>query len=84
MELAYTLTVHQSEGSEYEKVLLMLPEQDGPLLTRELLYTAVTRSRRSVTIVGHEKLLLEATRRAPIRWSTLPDLLCEANDLEPV
>jgi exodeoxyribonuclease V alpha subunit len=49
---AYALTVHKSQGSEFDEVLLVLPPAPHPLATRELLYTAVTRARQAVTVVG--------------------------------
>ena len=58
LELAYAVTVHKAQGSEYDYVGLILPETDLPLLTRELLYTALTRSRKSVTILGEKDLLV--------------------------
>ncbi|RMD78826.1 MAG: exodeoxyribonuclease V subunit alpha, partial [Gammaproteobacteria bacterium] len=51
-EPAYALTVHKSQGSEYERVLLVLPPEPHPLVTRELLYTALTRARRQVRILA--------------------------------
>ena len=57
LEHAFALTVHKAQGSEYDHVALVLPEQDHPLLTREILYTALTRARRSVTILGDPALL---------------------------
>ena len=69
LELSYATTVHKAQGSEYDYVGLMLPETDLPLLTRELLYTALTRSRRSVVILG-ERGLLETAAKARIRRSS--------------
>jgi exodeoxyribonuclease V alpha subunit len=57
LDLAYAVTVHKAQGSEYDYVGLVLPETDLPLLTRELLYTAMTRSRKSVVILGEKDLL---------------------------
>lgn len=57
LEHAYALTVHKAQGSEYDHVALVLPEQDHPLLTREILYTALTRARRGVTVLGDPTLL---------------------------
>jgi exodeoxyribonuclease V alpha subunit len=57
LEHAYALTVHKAQGSEYERVALVLPAQDHPLLTREILYTALTRAKRSVAILGDPALL---------------------------
>ncbi len=47
---AFALTIHKSQGSEFEEVLVLLPHAQGPVLTRELLYTAVTRASRRVTL----------------------------------
>jgi exodeoxyribonuclease V alpha subunit len=69
LELSYAITVHKAQGSEYDQVGLFLPETDLPLLTRELLYTALTRSRRSVVILG-DRRLLEAAAKARIRRSS--------------
>jgi len=52
LDLGFALTVHKSQGSEFDEVLLILPDFACPLLTRELLYTAVSRARRSVIVCG--------------------------------
>lgn len=75
IELAYAMTVHKSQGSELDHVALVLPPSDLPLLTRELLYTAVTRARRSVTVVGDRDILAAGTARRAQRFSGLVDLL---------
>lgn len=49
-ETAYAMTVHKSQGSEFETVLLILPNQDYPVLTRELLYTGFTRAKNHISI----------------------------------
>lgn len=64
IELSYAMTVHKSQGSEYRHVALMLPTEVIPLLTREILYTGVTRASVSVTLVG-SKEMLEAGARNP-------------------
>src|SRR5450756_1190134 len=80
LELSYAITVHKAQGSEYDYVGLVLPETDLPLLTRELLYTALTRSRRSVVILG-EKGLLQAAAKARIRRSSgIGEKLLSAGD----
>jgi exodeoxyribonuclease V alpha subunit len=71
--LAYALTVHKAQGSEYEKVLLLLPEAPLPLLTRELLYTAMTRSRRAVVICGSPEVLRFAVNNTLGRASGLAE-----------
>jgi exodeoxyribonuclease V alpha subunit len=55
--LGYALTVHKAQGSEYDEVLLLLPDYRGPLLTRELVYTAVSRARESVVVCGSLEIL---------------------------
>lgn len=52
---AYAITVHKSQGAEYDHVAVWLPRYDHPLLTRELLYTAMTRARKSVTLLGSKE-----------------------------
>ncbi len=71
--LAYALTVHKAQGSEYDKVLVLLPEVPLPLLTRELLYTAMTRSRCSVVICGSPAVLTSALGNTLGRASGLAD-----------
>jgi exodeoxyribonuclease V alpha subunit len=65
----FATTVHKSQGSEYEEVLLVLPEQPSPLLTRELLYTAVTRATTRVTVLGSRARVIEAVERPVWRMS---------------
>jgi exodeoxyribonuclease V alpha subunit len=70
-EKAYALTVHKSQGSEYDHVLVFIPRNDSALLSRELLYTAVTRAKKSVTIVSAEDVFLSACGRRTRRDSGL-------------
>jgi exodeoxyribonuclease V alpha subunit len=72
-EPAYALTVHKAQGSEFDEVLVLLPEADSPLLTRELLYTAITRARRRVQIRGSEAAIRTAIARQTTRTSGLHD-----------
>lgn len=74
-ETVFTMTVHKSQGSEFDRVLLLLPDRDSALLTRELLYTAVTRARKSVVIWGDEELFAGAVHRRIERRSGLRDAL---------
>ena len=76
-ETAYALTVHKSQGSEFDRVLLILPDRDSPVLTRELLYTGLTRARESVQVWGQEKVFQDAVSRRTIRMSGLRDALWE-------
>jgi exodeoxyribonuclease V alpha subunit len=74
-ETVYAMTVHKSQGSEFDHVMLQLPEQAAPVLCRELLYTAVTRARRRFSLVGSESVLRQAINRSLSRHSGLSDLL---------
>ncbi|MFA6034581.1 MAG: exodeoxyribonuclease V subunit alpha [Myxococcota bacterium] len=75
-DLAYAMTVHKSQGSEYGRVLLAIPERDNPLLTREIIFTAVTRSRTVCEIYGWERALMERVLKRTIhRESGLLDWL---------
>jgi len=79
-ETAYAMTVHKSQGSEFENVILVLPDRDVPVLTRELVYTAVTRARKTVTIWGTETVFSIAVKRRIQRTSGLRDALWPAGD----
>jgi exodeoxyribonuclease V alpha subunit len=74
-QTAFAMSVHKSQGSEFDHVMLVLPDPSSPLLTRELLYTAVTRARARVTLVGCAESVLAGTRRRVERGSGLGDLL---------
>ena len=62
-ERLWAMTIHKSQGSEYRDVIVTLPPPPSPILTRELLYTAVTRAKQGVTIVASE-----ASVRAAVDW----------------
>ena len=68
---AHALTVHRSQGSQFEEVAVLLPPESSPLLTRELLYTAVTRARRTVRVIGSEASVRAAVGRQVVRASGL-------------
>jgi exodeoxyribonuclease V alpha subunit len=74
-EGAFSLTVHKSQGSEFERVTLILPPDPAPVLTRELLYTAVTRARAGLTIFGDEEVVRWMVEHPTRRRSGLRDLL---------
>jgi exodeoxyribonuclease V alpha subunit len=74
-ETAYALTIHKSQGSEFDTVLLILPNQMSEVLSRELLYTAVTRARKHVEIWGNEEVFRSAVERRIERNTGLRDRL---------
>ncbi len=67
----HALTIHKSQGSQFEEVVVSLPPESSRLLTRELLYTAVTRATDRVTIVGEESVIRMAVERSVQRASGL-------------
>lgn len=71
----WAMTVHKSQGSEFGHVIVSLPEVPSPILTRELLYTAVTRAKQRVTIVGRPELVRAAAERRVERASGLRERL---------
>jgi exodeoxyribonuclease V alpha subunit len=74
-ETVYGVTVHKSQGSEFQEVVLQLPEQRSPVLCRELIYTAITRSKQRFTLVGGDAIFDAAVQNPMQRSSGLPDLL---------
>ena len=70
-ETAFAMTVHKSQGSEFDRVLVLLPEEHNPVLTRELVYTAVTRARLHVALVSGTAVLEKAIQTPTRRRSGL-------------
>ena len=75
MQIAYAITVHKAQGSEVDRAALLLPDTDMPLLSRELIYTAATRARASMVVVGRTSLLAQAVARPLGRTSGLAQRL---------
>ena len=71
LELAYALTVHKAQGSEFERVAVVLPKAGSEFVTREILYTALTRAQQSVTLVGSREAVEKAAGRVLKRQSSL-------------
>jgi exodeoxyribonuclease V alpha subunit len=75
VDSVYAMTVHKSQGSQYEAVAFLLPGPDSRILTRELLYTAVTRARERLIVVGPERSIRAAIGRPITRASRLRSAL---------
>jgi exodeoxyribonuclease V alpha subunit len=71
VQTVHAMSVHRSQGSQFQRVTLVLPPADSPLLTRELLYTGLTRAKERVRIIGTRAALETAVRRPIIRASGL-------------
>ena len=82
LELAYAITIHKSQGSEYPAVILPLLTGPHMLLNRNLLYTAVTRARKCVTVVGNEETFAEMIRneKQQKRYSALDQRIVELSE----
>lgn len=84
LELAYAITIHKSQGSEYPAVIIPLLNGPKMLLTRNLLYTAVTRAKSCVTIVGSERMvqLMIDNESEQKRYTSLAQRIIELRNLE--
>jgi len=71
VETVYAMTIHRAQGSQFGRIALLLPDAASPLLTRELLYTAVTRARVGVVVCGTEAAIVAALGRPAARASGL-------------
>ncbi|URJ25333.1 exodeoxyribonuclease V subunit alpha [Candidatus Blochmannia ocreatus (nom. nud.)] len=70
-ETCFAMTVHKSQGSEFKCITIILPNQYTPILTRELLYTAVTRARQSIFLYGTDQIIMRSVRTITHRYSGL-------------
>ena len=74
-ETAYAITIHKSQGSEFDSVLIILPQRDNPILSRELLYTAITRAKNKAIIRSNRNIITAAVNRRTLRMAGLKDAL---------
>ncbi len=72
-ETVFAMTIHKSQGSEFEEVLIILPEAINPVLTKELLYTAITRAKKTVKLVVDEAVFAGTVRQKVKRVTGLVD-----------
>jgi exodeoxyribonuclease V alpha subunit len=75
VETVYAMTIHKSQGSQFDTAAVLLPDARSPILTRELLYTAVTRARLRLILVGSEATVRAAVGRPVTRASGLRERL---------
>lgn len=83
-DTAFAMTVHKSQGSEFAQVLLLLPAMPGPVMTRELLYTGVTRAVREVALAGGSAVFVAACRTPTQRESGLIERMREAGAVDGI
>ncbi|MBQ0791581.1 MAG: ATP-binding domain-containing protein, partial [Oleispira antarctica] len=74
-ETAFAMTVHKSQGSEFSDVALVLPENHSPVISRELIYTAITRGKKSFSLYSNDEVLAAGVNSQIERASGLRDLL---------
>ncbi|NQZ53086.1 MAG: exodeoxyribonuclease V subunit alpha [Piscirickettsiaceae bacterium] len=79
-ETAFAMTVHKSQGSEFDNVFVLLAEEESPLLTRELLYTAITRAKKQVMLLCSETILTQTVITQHQRETGLAGLLEKKSD----
>lgn len=72
-ETVFAMTIHKSQGSEFEEVLIVLPEAINPVLTKELLYTAITRAKQTIKLVAGEAVFTATARQKIDRVTGLVD-----------
>src|SRR5207244_1051685 len=75
VDTVFAMTIHKSQGSQFEAVAVLLPDPASPILTRELLYTAITRARRRLLLAGPAESVRAAVERPIARASGLRRLL---------
>jgi exodeoxyribonuclease V alpha subunit len=74
-ETAYAMTIHKSQGSEFDQVLMLLPNEPSPIMTRQLIYTGITRARKRIVIWGQAAVFLDAVGHVAQRSSGLKERL---------
>lgn len=82
-ETAYVMTVHKSQGSEFSHTALVLPDAFSPLLSRELVYTAITRAKDKLTMFANQNILLSAILTPTERRSGLAERLLAVDKPKP-
>ncbi|MDT8427026.1 MAG: exodeoxyribonuclease V subunit alpha [Methyloprofundus sp.] len=70
-ETVFAMTIHKSQGSEFDEVLLVLPEVINPILTKELIYTGITRAKKTLKMVTNKDVFLQTIQRKVERFSGL-------------
>ncbi len=78
-ETVYAMTVHKSQGSEFDEVLMILSDTETPLLTRELIYTGATRAKKRLSLWGREDILQKAVAQRIARRSGLQKAIWESD-----
>ena len=79
-ETVFAMTIHKSQGSQFDTTVVVLPDRATPLLTRELIYTGLTRAKKRIVLYGPRDVLKDALQRRVVRESNLGELLWSGRD----
>jgi exodeoxyribonuclease V alpha subunit len=74
-QTAYAMTIHKSQGSEFDDVVIVLPDEESPFLSRELIYTAITRARKAIWLYSSKDVFMAAVSHKTRRSSGLASML---------
>ena len=69
--IAFALSIHKSQGSEFANVFIVLPPEENKILTKELLYTGITRASKECAIISSENIFVNAAKKKVVRQSGL-------------
>jgi exodeoxyribonuclease V alpha subunit len=78
-DTVYAMTIHKSQGSEFDRIHMIFPNKDSAILTRELIYTGITRAKKNADIWGNEEIMVKAVSRKIERNSGLKEALWLGN-----
>ncbi len=74
-ETTWAMTIHKSQGSEFDQIVLILPQEEMPLLTRQLVYTGITRAKQTVSIVASEDVLMAGVKAEVVKATRIEQQL---------
>ena len=74
-EPVYAMTIHKTQGSEFDEVVIILPDEINQSLTKELLYTGITRAKRRLTIIADDSVLKTTIKKKVERSSNIKELI---------
>ncbi|APC91172.1 MULTISPECIES: exodeoxyribonuclease V subunit alpha [Francisella] len=80
-ESVYAMTIHKTQGSEFDEVVIILPAEDNEALSKQLLYTAITRAKHRLTIISQYTNLNAITQKSIYRYSNIADLVNDCVEL---
>jgi exodeoxyribonuclease V alpha subunit len=83
-ETVFAMTVHKSQGSEFNHCALVLPDYHASVVTKELIYTGITRAKKQLTLIGRESVIKSGLKSKVQRFSGLRDRLWSQDDPSPV